>query len=216
MRRTILPIFLLLALTACQERNTLPVPAPKLLSADEITAEQPKTAEKTDTLKVPAVTAPKVVKRVKKPVKVQTHTVTPTKTKQEIFSGGIMTDGLDLGTIRLGKEGSTTRLVLDSYKWNIDAKTPSIRSYETGYYTFTYNPETKRITGIVDGYRGFSALHGTKERSFGANKVVKRLYLEKYLDDSGYKFSIDLKQDAKVNVFDLKRPGRIIIDITPR
>ena len=215
MKRTILPIFLLLALTACQERNALSVPSPKPLPADEIVAEQPKIAESIETVKAPAVVkTEKVMKTVKKPVTVQPHT--KSKSEQEIFSGGIMTDGLDIGTIRLGKEGGTTRLVFDSYKWNMNAKAPSVRSYSTGYYTFTYKPETRRITGIIDGYRGFSALHGAKVRSFGTNDVVKRLYMEKYLDDSGYKFSIDLKQNAVVNIFDLKNPGRIIIDITPR
>ena len=209
----ILPIFSLLALTACQERNALSVPAPKLLPADEIVTEQPKIAESIETVKAPAVKAEKVTKAVKKPVTVQTHT--ERKNEQKIFSGGIMTDGLDIGTVRLGKEAETTRLVLDSFKWNMDAKTPSIRAYETGYYTFTYDPRTRLVTGIVDGYRGFSALHGAKERTFGSNAMVKKLSLKPYADDSGFKFVIELKQNAKVNVFDLKGPGRIIIDITP-
>ncbi len=214
MKRTILPIFLLLALTACEERNTLSVPTPKPLPADEIVTEQPKTTESINTVKTPAVKTPKVTKEAKKPVVVQTYT--QSKSKQEIFSGGIMTDGLDIGTIRLGKEGATTRLVLDSYKWNINAKIPSVRAYETGYYTFTYDPKTRHIIGIVDGYRGFSALHGAKERTFGSNNIVKKLSMKPYADDSGFKFIIELKQNAKVNVFDLKSPGRIIVDITPR
>ena len=212
MKRTILPLFLLLALNACQERSTLVSPAPKTLPVEKTIIEQPKTVEDTNSIKAPAVTSPKIIKAAKKPTKVQTRTK---NTKQEIFSGGIMTDGLDIGTVRLGKEAGTTRLVLDSFKWNMDAKTPSIRAYETGYYTFTYDPRTRRITGIIDGYRGFSALHGAKERTFGSNAMVRKLSLKPYADDSGFKFVIELKQNAKVNIFDLKGPGRIIIDITP-
>ncbi|WP_296823800.1 lipoprotein [Sulfurovum sp.] len=217
MKRTLLPLFLLLALTACQERNKLSLPAAAAVAAEE---EAPAAVE----VSAPEKTTltPPVVKKKEKPqdasIKKPAPSVAKTaksNTKQEIFSGGMMTDGLDIGTVRLGREGTTTRLVFDSYKWNMDAKTPSVRSYESGYYTVTYDPQARRITAVVNGYRGFSALHGAKERSFGTNSMVKKLYLEKYLDDSGYKFSIELKHNAKVNVFDLKGPARIVIDISP-
>ena len=106
-------------------------------------------------------------------------------------------------------------MVFDSFKWNTGAKTPVVRSYSSGYYTFKYDPRTRRITAVVNGYRGFSALQSGKVRTFGSNEMVKKLYLEKYLDDSAYKFTIELKKNAKVNVFELKGPGRIIVDITP-
>ena len=226
MRQTILPLFLLLVFTGCNERNSLSAPIPTLLPADEIVIEQPKIIENTDMLKAPKVVkSPKVVKEkykvekvkptVKKVAKKHPKVQSYTKSKQEIFSGGIMTDGLDIGTIRLGKEGTTTRLVFDCYKWNINSNTPSIRAHETGYYTFTYEPKKRRITAIINGYRGFSALHKAKVRTFGSNPMVRKLTMEKYLDDSGFKFTIELKKNAKVNVFDLKAPGRIIVDIFP-
>jgi hypothetical protein len=222
MRHTVLPLFLLLVLTGCNERNSLSAPTPAPLPADEIVIEQPKIIEHTDMIKVPKVVKEKsmveeveAVEKVKKIAKKYPKVQSYTKRKQEIFSGGIMTDGLDIGTIRLGKEGTTTRLVFDSYKWNTHSNTPSIRAHETGYYTFTYEPKKRRITAIINGYRGFSALHNAKVRTFGSNPMVRKLTMEKYLDDSGFKFMIELKQNAKVNVFDLKAPGRIIVDISP-
>jgi hypothetical protein len=207
MKRTILPIFLLLALSACQERNAISMPAPKMLPAEETIVEKPIIIKNVEAVKIPQVKKP-----VKRPLIVKPH-----KTNgEEIFSGGIMTDGLDIGMLRLGKEGSTTRLVLDSYKWNINSNIPSIRSHEVGYYMFTYNPVKKSITAVINGYRGFSALHGRKMRTFGSDAMVKKLSMVPYLDDSGFKFIIQLKQNAKINVFDLKGPGRIIIDISPQ
>ena len=45
--------------------------------------------------------------------------------------------------------------------------------------------------------------------------MVEKVYLETYLDDSGYKFTIQLEQNAQINIFELKEPGRIIVDISP-
>ncbi len=239
MKQTILPLFLLLALTACQERNTVTAPVPAQAEKIDIPSiATPIQAEKIETPSLPVTKKPQeaiiekitppiidspivekptipVVKKPKIVPNTQVKRKTHVKSKTEVFSGGTITDGLDIGIIRLGKEGTTTRLVFDSFKWNIDTKTPSVRSHESGYYTFTYNPQNRRITAVVDGYRGFSALRPGKERLFKSSKMVKKIYLEKYFDDSGYKFTIELKQNAKVNVFDLKAPGRIIVDISP-
>ena len=35
------------------------------------------------------------------------------------------------------------------------------------------------------------------------------------MDDSGFKFSINLHKSASVNVFELKSPARIVVDIIP-
>ena len=49
---------------------------------------------------------------------------------------------------------------------------------------------------------------------FSSKSIVDKIYLDKYLDDSGYKFYIKLKYDSEVKVFDLKNPGRIVVDIS--
>ncbi len=231
MKKTFLPILLLLALTACNERKLSTMPS-QSLSQDTITAESK--VQSIDTITKPTVTdhstsigttpplphetphvEPKVEPKIESVSEPKIKTNTHTKSTIQTFAGGTVTDGLDIGIIRLGKEGATTRLVFDSFKWNMNTKTPVVRSYDSGHYTFKYNPQNRRITAVVDGYRGFSALQAGKIRTFGSNKMVKKLYLEKYLDDSGYKFTIELKKNAKVNVFELKGPGRIIVDMTP-
>ncbi len=239
MKKTLLSILLLLAFTACNERKLSTIPS-QSLSHDTITAEP--NVQNIDTIKKPTVTdhsptiettsplpqetpcvkpmvepkiepvsEPLIKEKVEPKIKTKTHT----KSTIQTFAGGTVADGLDIGIIRLGKEGATTRLVFDSFKWNIAAKTPVVRSYDSGHYTFKYNPHTRRITAVVNGYRGFSALQAGKVRTFGSNEMVRKIYLEKYLDDSAYKFTIELKKNANVNVFELKGPGRIIVDISP-
>ena len=224
MKKTLLPLLLLLALTACNERKYATMPSPSV--PEPTIAAEPEIETNIDTIKKPEVnhtttvqptvetTIQPTIQPAVKP-KTKPKVKTNTKSKVETFAGGTMTDGLDMGIIRLGKEGQTTRLVFDSFKWNSNARTPSIRSHDSGSYTFRYNPQNRRITAIVNGYRSFSALQMGKARLFGSNEMVRKIYLEKYLDDSAYKFTIELKKNAKVNVFELKGPGRIIVDISP-
>ena len=236
MKKTLLPILLLLALTACNERNSLAIPSSDIpqptavksseqnhidpISSPSLPLDTPVVETKVEPAVKPEIKSnvePKVEPEVKPTIKkkVEPKVQTNTKSNIETFGGGTMTDGLDMGIIRLGKEGHTTRLVFDSFKWNSGTRTPSVRSHDSGSYTFRYNPQNRRITAIVNGYRSFSALQMGKARLFGSDEMVKKIYLEKYLDDSAYKFTIELKKNAKVNVFELKGPGRIIVDISP-
>jgi len=220
MKKTLLPLLLLLALTACNERRYSTMPSPSV-PEPTITAE-PELETNIDTIKKPEVnhtttvepTVQPTIQPIVKP-KTKPKVTTKAQSKVETFAGGTITDGLDMGIIRLGKEGSTTRLVFDSFKWNSNTRTPSVRSHDSGSYTFRYNPQNRRITAIVNGYRSFSALQMGKARLFGSNEMVRKIYLEKYLDDSAYKFTIELKKNANVNVFELNGPGRIIVDISP-
>ena len=224
MKKTLLPILLLLALTACNERRYSTITSPSVPEAT--IAAEPEIETNIDTIKKPKVnhtttvqpTIQSTVEPTVQPTvepKTKPKVKTNTKHKIQTFAGGTVTDGLDMGIIRLGKEGSTTRLVFDSFKWNSNTRTPSVRSHDSGSYTFRYNPQNRRITAIVNGYRSFSALQMGKARLFGSNEMVRKIYLEKYLDDSAYKFTIELKRNANVNVFELKGPGRIIVDISP-
>ena len=139
----------------------------------------------------------------------------PHTAKSQTFTGGTGTDGLDMGTIRLGLNEAKTRLVFDSYKWDMNLKTPTKKVKSSGHYDFKHDAKSRRITAVVSGYRGFSALNATKPRFFNNSDMVEKIYLETYLDDSGYKFTIQLQQNAQVNVFELKEPARIIVDISP-
>ena len=128
----------------------------------------------------------------------------------EDFSGGRISDGLDIGTIRVSYKGDSTRIVFDSYQWNQTSEYLGEKVNKVGAYDFNYNPDKLLITATINGYRGFSAALP----KFSRDSVVEKMYLDEYLDDSGYKFYIKLKFDAKVKIFDLNNPGRIVMDIS--
>lgn len=136
--------------------------------------------------------------------------------KSESFSGGTVSDGLDIGLVRLGQSSTYTRLIFDSYKWEGHAQLPIHTVNHSGTYIFTHEPKKNRITAIIDGYRAFSALVGDQSELYRGNPVVDTIRLEEYLDDSGFKFAIELKKDVKVYVYELHNPARIIVDMIPR
>ena len=138
---------------------------------------------------------------------IEVETTIPLVAEVKQFKGGRITDGLDMKNIRLGKDETHTRLVFDSYN------TQGSSNF-SGHYTFTYDPKYQRIVAIIHGYRKFSALKDTKVRYY-TNSIVQSVSLNPYKDDSAFKFTIQLKQDAQVNIFELKEPGRIVVDITP-
>jgi len=131
------------------------------------------------------------------------------KSDDETFDGGKRGDGLDIGTIRVNEKGDSVRLVFDSYKWNDTTEYLGDKVNQVGSYDFDYDPDKLLITAVVHGYRAFSA----NLPKFSSKSIVDKIYLDKYLDDSGYKFYIKLKYDSEVKVFDLKNPGRIVVDI---
>ncbi len=131
------------------------------------------------------------------------------------FSGGTPIDGLDIGMVRLGQSHYYTRLIFDSYKWEGYAQTPIEKVNDSGTYLFTYEPSKKRIVGILDGYQAFSALVGDHSDLYKGNTMVKTIHIDEYLDKSGFKFTIELKQEAQVNVYELHNPARIVIDLAP-
>ncbi len=124
-------------------------------------------------------------------------------TKEESsFSGGNITDGLDVKSIRVGYHDTYTRLVLDVYRDGVKAKT-------VGKYDVDYNPETDTVSVTLSGYRNFSA----KIPTFSKKSIVEKIYMNNYLDDSGFKFSIKLRDSAKIKSYEYKNPARLIIDI---
>jgi hypothetical protein len=137
------------------------------------------------------------------------------KPHTESFSGGSIVDGLDIGLVRLGQSNTYTRLIFDSYKWEGYAQIPLQKVNHSGTYIFTYDAKHKIITAILDGYQAFSALVGDHEDLYKDNNMVSTIHLDEYLDKSGFKFTIELKQEARIKVFELHNPARIIIDMFP-
>lgn len=128
------------------------------------------------------------------------------------FTGGKISDGLDMHKIRASANPARTRLVFESYTKTQNNATLS-KADNSGNYLFTYDRETLTITALIDGYRAFTALQGAKIATFPAGSMVEKITLLPYMDDSGYKFTIKIKEEAEVKVFELKKPGRIVVDI---
>lgn len=244
MTKQILPFLLVLGFTACDERqpsmqertassisDNSPTPmveeeviyveALKTVKKEEPVIPTPKSKDTYIHTPIPILdddivsTETKTFNEPTLPTPVPLLDTKPSTSTSQTFTGGTVTDGLDMGTIRLGLNNGTTRLVFDSYKWDINAKKTTVKAENSGHYDFKYDAQNKRIIAVVSGYRGFSALNATKPRIFRTSNMVEKIYLETYLDDSGYKFTIQLQQNAQINIFELKDPARIIVDITP-
>jgi len=119
----------------------------------------------------------------------------------QVFEGGYLSDGLDLFRIRESQQDNKLRLVFDS---------KGSSTNKVGSYSFIYYPDKYLITAIIGGYRKFSA----KLPHFSSSSIVEKIYMDEYLDDSGYKFNIKLRDDANVKVFNLENPARIVVDIS--
>lgn len=216
MTKFFLALLIMLTLTACHER-TGAKPATssnQYMSSsqnDDIDNQAPM-AEKglTENRNKDKVENENIIKEI--PILEDTQPISATPvvlpSETQIFKGGERSDGLDIKAIRSSYTSSQTRLVFDIYKSNTKAT-------QAGKYTFTYHPKQKQITAIVNGYRKFSALPFNKTRTFASSSMVKDIKREKYMDDSGLKFSINLRKPASVNVFELKSPARIVVDIIP-
>ena len=118
------------------------------------------------------------------------------------FSSGTIADGLDVRNIREGRHEDYIRLVFDLY----DSSKPAP---EVGYYEAKHNNSKKDIVVILHGYRKFSA----SLPSFPHSSVIEQIHFDQYPDDSGFKFHIKLRENAKVRIFSLKNPARIVFDI---
>ncbi len=120
---------------------------------------------------------------------------------QEIVSSS---SKLDVHNIRVGQHNDYTRLVMDIYEGS--HKASSVGSYSAKYY-----PNKDEIVVNLNGYSKFSA----PLPSFPLNSVIKQIVFSEHKSDNGYRFSIKLRQKAKVRIFDLKKPARLAFDIKP-
>jgi len=225
MHRLLLFVAVLLSLTACHERRG-PEPETSKLTDKMFTSSQtdvettgeerntPKTeieaveANSEDTKLIDVPMLEEELPTIPLPVEESVSKPTAQFTERK-KSGGTITDGLTMKEIRISQNPKRTRVVFDSYN---DANE---KASVSGRYAFKYDAKAHRIVLTVNGYRHFTALGKGKMRTFSANSIIKKIYLVPYKDDSGFQCNIDLRKGAKVNAFDLKAPGRIVIDIMP-
>ena len=126
------------------------------------------------------------------------------------FQGGVMSDGLNVKAVRVGRHETYTRLVFDIDKW-IDVNEHGGRVKTAGSYGVDYNAEKNTIVVTLNGYRGFSA----KFPTFSRLSPIQKIYFNEYLDDSGFKFTIKLRGTSTIKVYDYKNPARLIVDVKP-
>jgi hypothetical protein len=130
------------------------------------------------------------------------------------FSGGMISGNLDMGNIRLEKNPQYTRLIFESYNYEEDKASTKPARY-SGIYTASYREETHAIDLSINGYRSFSALEGKEKKIYKEDSIIQDIEIKKSSEDHHSHFIITLKQGAKINVFELHNPARIIIDIAP-
>ncbi len=123
------------------------------------------------------------------------------------FEGGYINDGLDLGAIRVSESRDAVRLVLDSYRLDASGKRVD-KVNRVGVYSFVYYPEKRLLSGSIHGYRKFSA----NLPHFAPESIIEKIYMDKNPEDTGFRFHIKFRDNVNVKVFDLKNPGRIVID----
>ncbi len=123
---------------------------------------------------------------------------TDTFESQEVTS-----TGLDVHKIRVGKHNDYIRLVLDVYEGS--HKATSVGSYNAKYYA-----NRDEIVVTLNGYSKFSA----SLPSFSSNSIIKQIVFSDHKkNENSYRFTIKLRQEAKVRIFDLKNPARLAFDI---
>jgi len=120
------------------------------------------------------------------------------------FSNSIVKNSLDVIKIREGKHDGYLRLVFDIYANGKPAK-------KVGQYDAKYIRSQRDIVVILHGYQKFSA----PLPSFPHNSVIEQIYFEQYPANQGFKFHIKLREEAKVRIFDLENPARLVFDIKP-
>jgi len=130
----------------------------------------------------------------------------------QVLSGGSISDGLDLSRIRIGEHIGYTRIVFDIKYWKgYGAPKAGTSSDSTGHYKFTLD-QNNSIEIEFSGFRSSS----TKEISVSGHSMVqsiKRLKGEAYGDDSSVFYRIGLRGPARLKVFHLYNPARIVLDI---
>ncbi len=120
----------------------------------------------------------------------------------EVYDGGTLGNGFDIKNIRKGRHNGYLRLVFDVYE-------EANPAYSVGRYRGTYNVYTNKISITLEGYRKFSAALP----SFSSNENIEKIFVEKSLEEQGFNVYIKLLDEAKVKIFDLSNPARLVIDI---
>ena len=204
---------ILFAMTACDERVgrgiKVPTPMPLTMQTQKpVEVQAPVHVEPVQKEELPVLNAVPILEdelptlptpvNIKESVAVEKGFTKPKVTDNNAF---------DIANIRISNSPKRTRIVLDSY-------TSGVKSSMAAAYTYSYNAPKKSITLTLNGYDHISALGKDKELTYHGMSV-KNITLDS-TEASTIKCVIALKKDSDIKVFDIKEPGRIVIDILPR
>jgi len=130
----------------------------------------------------------------------------------QVLSGGTISDGLDLSHIRIGEHTGYTRIVFDVQYWEgYGASKAGTPSDNIGHYTFILE-QNHSIEVEFSGFRSSSA----KDVTVSGHRLVQSIKMlrgEAYGDDSSVFYRIRLRGPARLKVFHLYNPARIVLDI---
>ncbi len=133
----------------------------------------------------------------------------------QVLSGGTISDGLDLSNIRIGEHTGYTRIVFDVKYWEgYGAPKAGTSSDNVGHYTFTLD-QNHSIEIEFSGFRSSSA----KDIVISGHSMVQSIKIlqgEAYGDDSSVFYRIRLRAPARLKVFHLYNPARIVLDISSK
>ena len=131
----------------------------------------------------------------------------------QVLSGGTISDGLDLSSIRIGEHTGYTRIVFDVKYWEgYGSPKAGTSSDNVGHYKFTLD-QNHTIEIEFSGFRSSSAKN-VSISGHGLVQSIKMLRGEAYGDDSSVFYQIRLRSPAKLKVFHLLSPARIVLDIS--
>ena len=137
--------------------------------------------------------------------------------KQDIYNftygsvyGGKIADGLDVKNVRWGKHDDFERLVFDVYKWGGPTKPAGfVPNDYPGSFEIKFKDEFTLLLNL-SGYRAFTA--SSPDLYSSEFLEVAELQKGEIGEESNFVFLIKLKRPAKLEVFELYSPARIVVD----
>ena len=124
--------------------------------------------------------------------------------------GGELTDGRDIRNIRWAQQRGYERIVLDVYMGNYEGLGPAVP--RACHFEVSYSPGNRILKVMVAGTRRFSARFPDTARS----RLIRGFKRVPSYDDSSHTFQIQLSRSVEYEVFELRDPGRIVLDIRAR
>jgi hypothetical protein len=138
--------------------------------------------------------------------------------------GAYVRDGLIVGgdqaitdviilDLRQSKKYGFERLVLD-LEGNLDGEPATID--RPPYFQTEVSPDMRRVVFTVWGNPRLAIDSAKIVRRFRKSKLVRKVHLMPVLEPDRWRFVLEMKKKAAVEVFELSNPIRIVMDLKPR